>query len=244
MRAMLVSTREELREALALHFRPHQMEIVRYGHPFKAMDNLDELRPDVILWSVRDHPRHWKPFMPLLRQSFDRDECAMVLLDDDRLEEAEVEALNELGGNGIVREDLADPANIDKLRTLISRYKPISENRGARRYTVKASDRIGALFANPRTLRLVAGRVQDISPRGFRFLPSSVELARGIDVDTTIRPVSLRVGDTVLNLDARVVDVGDFLSFSFRGIEKAASDHLTSYLAASETRAMERSNVN
>ncbi len=240
---MLVSTREELREALALHFRPHQMEIVRYGHPLKAMDNLEELRPDVILWSTRDYPRHWKPFMPLLRQSFDRDECAMVLLHNNDLVAKETEALKILGINGMVLEDLGDPDTINQLRGIISRYKPISENRGARRYTVKAHDRISVLFANPRTLRLVRGRVEDISPRGFRFLPTSPEMARGIDVDTAVGPVSLRIGDQIMNLEARVVEAGKTLSFSFRGLAKQSSDLLATYLAASETRSRERVHV-
>ena len=243
MRAMLVSTREELREALALHFSPHQMEIVRYGHPLKAMDNLEELRPDVILWSTRDYPRHWKPFMPLLRQSFDRDDCAMVLLHNNDLVAKETEALKILGINGMVLEDLTDPDTISQLRGIISRYKPISENRGVRRYTVKSHDRISALFANPRTLRLVRGRVEDISPRGFRFLPNSAESARGIEMDASVSPVSLRVGDEVMNLNARVVEAGQTISFTFHGLDKESSDRLATYLAASETRGRERTHV-
>jgi len=39
-------------------FRGHTL--VQYQHPLKALDNLQELLPELILWDHEDFPRHWK----------------------------------------------------------------------------------------------------------------------------------------------------------------------------------------
>jgi hypothetical protein len=33
---------------------------VQYNHPLKALDNLAEIDPDIIIWNADDYPRHWK----------------------------------------------------------------------------------------------------------------------------------------------------------------------------------------
>lgn len=38
-------------------------KVLQYRHPLKALDNLAEIEPDIILWSQDDFPRHWGAFI-------------------------------------------------------------------------------------------------------------------------------------------------------------------------------------
>ena len=63
MKILLVSERDELRDHIRRNFMPRGAEIIQYYNPIKAMDNLDEVDPEVVLFSAQDFPRHWKPFL-------------------------------------------------------------------------------------------------------------------------------------------------------------------------------------
>jgi hypothetical protein len=37
-----------------------ECSFVQYSHPLKALDNMAEIDPDIIVWNADDYPRHWK----------------------------------------------------------------------------------------------------------------------------------------------------------------------------------------
>ncbi|AFG37531.1 hypothetical protein [Spirochaeta africana] len=43
-------------------------QIIHYEHAVKAMDNLSEIQPDVVVVSAHDFPRHWKALYMILRE--------------------------------------------------------------------------------------------------------------------------------------------------------------------------------
>ena len=43
-------------------------DLITYDHPVKAIDNLTEIKPDTVVISAHDFPRHWKPLLVLLRE--------------------------------------------------------------------------------------------------------------------------------------------------------------------------------
>jgi len=80
MKLLLVAANDELKRALSFHLRPIGVEVIQYVHPIKAMDNIEEIEPDVVLFSSSDFPRHWKPFLKLLRGNKARNESMFILL--------------------------------------------------------------------------------------------------------------------------------------------------------------------
>jgi hypothetical protein len=66
MKLLIVSAQEGLADYFQKEAPGTLRTIVQYQHPLKALDNLAEIAPDIVLWSYDDFPRHWKAFYAAL----------------------------------------------------------------------------------------------------------------------------------------------------------------------------------
>lgn len=66
MKILIVSAQAGLADYFRSQSEGAERTVVQYQHPLKALDNLAELAPDVVLWSHDDFPRHWKTFAAAL----------------------------------------------------------------------------------------------------------------------------------------------------------------------------------
>lgn len=57
---MIVSDKPELEALFNQALSNQDALIVSYQHPLKALDNMDEVMPDIVIWDHEDFPRHWK----------------------------------------------------------------------------------------------------------------------------------------------------------------------------------------
>ena len=230
MKILIVSDRDETKKQVSLHFKPQGSEIMQYWNPIKAMDNLDEIEPDLILFSAQDFPRHWKPMLVFLREHYSREECIFVLLRPDEFAVEEASKAQHLGANGIIGEDVSDPADLARLRELVSRHKAIDDARQSRRLIPGPADRVAYMFSRPSDLRLVTGTVIDISVGGLKFKPHDKSLMQDLKIHHIIRSSSLRIGDTILSLPARIVSVGLAVSVEFLDTGERSLELLSRYI--------------
>jgi hypothetical protein len=230
MRIVLVSSKPELRGIIRSQFSPVGTEIIQYLNPIKAMDNLDEIEPDVVLFSTEDFPRHWKPFLAFLRQSKGRDSSVFVLLKGEEFSYEEASKAQALEVNGIVREDLSDPKELLRFKELVQRYKDTHDLRQAKRYVPDALDRIEFLFTHPATFTLITGNVEDLSPIGLSFTPDSPEMTEDLVHDTSILSSSLRVGDDIISCSTRVIRNDRRLSLTYIDIRDEQRSVIESYI--------------
>jgi hypothetical protein len=230
MRIVLVSSKEELRDIIRSQFSPHGTEIIQYLNPIKAMDNLDEIDPDVVLFSAEDFPRHWKPFLAFLRQSKGRETGVFVLMKGDSFTFEEASKAQALEVNGIVREDLSDAKELLRLKELVQRYKETNDLRQAKRYVPDELDKIEFLFTHPTSFSLVTGNVEDVSSLGLSFTPDTPEDIDGLTHDTVIPACSLRVGDDILSFSARVVRNDRRLSVTYISLDEPERELIDGYI--------------
>jgi len=231
MKIVLVAERNELRNLVRDHFVPQGSEIIQYWSPIKAMDNIDEIEPDLVLFSALDFPRHWKPFLVYLRNSRDRDSTVFVLLKGDNFPFEEASKAHHLGANGIVHEDLENKREINRLKELVSRYKDILEARRERRYIPGPVDRIAFLFAHPETLRMITGTVEDISAGGLRMLPDVPEFVADLTPGTVLPGCSLRGGEAIYSVDAMIIRNDRYLHVFFKSLPESDRSLVARYLS-------------
>ncbi|TVR01025.1 MAG: PilZ domain-containing protein [Spirochaetaceae bacterium] len=230
MKVLLVAEREEIREQLERHFTPLGLELIQYWNPIKAMDNIDEIDPDIVLFSARDFPRHWKPFLTFLRNHRTRYTSVFILLKPTDFAFEEASKAQHLGVNGLAEDTFSNRDEVNRLRDLIVRYKEVRDLRKNKRFVPHPEDRIEFIFSHPRTMQFVTGRVEDISATGLRFIPDRPTIIESIESDTTLRHCSLRLGDTILNLTARIIRNDGALSISFYDIKTDVRDSIDWYL--------------
>lgn len=239
MKLLLITETDDLQDRVAREFRPHQVEIIQYWSPLKGMDNLDEVAPDVVLFSAVDFPRHWKTFLMFLRNGYARDRIIFVLLVNEDFAGDQASAAQHLGVNAVIDASLQSRPDLNRLRDIITRYKRLDESRSTYRHAPDELDDIGFLFSHPVRLRIIDGTVEDISVTGLRFVPRRAELVADLAPGTRLPSCSLRIDDDLLTVTCTVVRNTEDLGLSFEDIDDSARQRIGDYLDNHTRRAIE-----
>lgn len=232
MKLLLVSSSDVLKPFLQRAFQYQSAEIIHYRNPIKAMDNLDEIEPKVVLFSAVDFPRHWKPFVTFLRGSFGRRESVFVLLINEAFPAEEASKAEYLEVNAIFDEDLTSEEVAKRIRAVVTRYNRALDVRRAHRLIPSPADRIRFVFVNPYTRRMVVGRVMDLSTGGLRFEPEDTDVLSMIDGDAIIENAALRIGSQIVAIKARVAYVGHVVGMEFIDMPIDTEESIDRFLAA------------
>jgi hypothetical protein len=212
--------------------------VLRYRNPVKAIDNLDAIEPDAVVISARDFPRHWKIVAQAIRAVRDKTECVIVLLKGELFPFEEAAKAAHLGINGVVKDDLDDRREQGHFQRLLKRYVTVEESRASDRIAPSPWDRLDFMFAHPKTLVPVGGRLETVSSSGLSFIPDSAALVADLEAGEEIDDCSMRVGDRILSLSCKIVRADRVLGLSISRIDEIDRKTLEDYLASCPEREM------
>ncbi|MBI9105434.1 MAG: PilZ domain-containing protein [Spirochaetales bacterium] len=230
MKLLLVTSKEDTRAVVFKHFAKLGYDFISYNNPLKAMDNLSEISPDVVLFNAEDFPRHWKPFLQVMRQLSKRDKSVFVILKGDSFNNEEALKAGSLAVNGVISENFDSEEELIQLEHILSRYIVHNDLRGPRRFTRGMYDDVEFLFNHPVNLTMLTGTVSDLSFDGLKFKPDCPHLTSNIKEGTNIPACSIRFGDFVCSVGVRVVRNNKSISFRFSDFDEADRDCFIDYL--------------
>ena len=216
MKLLLVLSSDTSYHFITNCLKPLGFEFVRYLHVLKAMDNIDEVDPQGVIISAVDFPRHWKIMVQFVRNERVKDICPIIILKGNGFTLEDSAEASFLGVSGTVIESLDNPAEIDRLQNILSRYLPVEEKRRSRRYYTEPKHGFGFVFVHPTSTVLVTGEVKDISSGGISFLPDDGNLMKDINLDTILESCSLRAVETILSPVCRLARTGRKVSIEFK----------------------------
>lgn len=238
MKTLTVIDNDETREKLVEHLTPLGFEFIHYKNPLKAMDNLEEINPDLVFFSARDFIRHWKPFLVALRQSQSRDKCLFFILKGDSFSFEEAAKASHLQVTGIFPETLDDPSEMENLFDLLGKKNLLFEQRLSRRYTPRAFDSMGFIFTHPRSLKIITGTLLDLSPGGLSFRPDNPQLTADLLSEEVIKNASLSIEEDVLTVSTGIVRNNETLSLRFEKLDEPSKEKIVLYIQNSIERAL------
>ena len=230
MKLLLVTAREETRTVVFNHFEKLGYDLISYDNPLKAMDNLVEISPDVVLFNAEDYPRHWKPFLQVMRQLFQRGKSIFIILKGNSFNNDEALKAGSLAVNGVISENFDSDEEMMQLENILSRYIVHNDLRGPRRYTKGSYEDVEFLFNHPVNFTMLTGSVSDLSFDGIRFEPDCPQLTSNIQEGTNIPACSIRFGDFVCSVGVRVVRNNKSISFRFSSFDEADRGCFLDYL--------------
>lgn len=230
MKFLLISSNNKLKPFLERSFSHQSAKVIHYDNPIKAMDNIEEISPDVIFFAAADYPRHWKPFIIYLRSIFSRRETVFILMITDSFSDEEAEKAEYLEVNAILDEDLTSRQTVERLGSIIARYHRTTDFRRFVRYIPASIDRIDFIYTNPYSSSIVTGRVLDISNGGLRFEPEDERETKGLDKSSIINSASLRIGDLILSVRVRALRIERSIGFSFYDLDLETENQIVEYL--------------
>jgi len=120
-----------------------------------------------------------------------------------------------LGVSGIIDDSLNNPAEIGRLKNILSHYAPLEEKRKHRRFRMEPWHRACILAVNRREKSLVTGDVENISSGGFAFVPAGSEPMGEASLNDQFNECSLRLGDSILSPVCRLVRAGEKPAMEF-----------------------------
>ncbi|MCL2094116.1 MAG: PilZ domain-containing protein [Treponema sp.] len=230
MKLLLVLGSDETHRKLKSFAQSLGIEIIRYYHVIKAMDNVDEIDPGAIIISAKDFPRHWKTMVQFVRTERSKDDCPIVILAGSRFPAEENSKASHLGVNGIFAETLGESEELQRLGEILGNRRPQEERRKGKRLQAEPSQRFGFVFVHPLSQVLVPGNIRNISSGGISFLPDNPALTLDLSLQDELNECSLRCGDFILSPLCRIVKVGGVLSIEFAGFPRGEQELLTHYL--------------
>lgn len=227
---MLVSDMPVLKPFLEKSFSFQQADVIYYDNPIKAMDNIEEIQPEIVLFSSTDFPRHWKPFVMYLRNTFSRHETVFILLINESFSDEEAEKAEHLDVNAVLDEDLTSSQTLERVRGIITRYHQNIDVRRTTRYLPSKNDDIRCVFTNPYTFRFVYNTVVDISSGGVRLRPIDENVLNELDPHSILTMVSLQMGEEILPVRLKIIRVTESIASEFVDLsvdtEKTISDYI------------------
>lgn len=239
MKVLLVAANDDFKNLLGYHLNPVGFEIVHYRDPVKALDNLEELNPDLILFHSGDFPRHWKPLLEFLRNIKSKEETVFILIKGEKTDLEEVAKAVHLGANGFINENLSDKQEIYRLEELFRRYKTIEDKRKFHRLIPDNCDMIELLFTHPLKTVLINGLIREISISGASFKPENPSLTADIPIGQTIRNCSLRIANDIIHIDCSVTRNSEDIGFRFNSFSPGGHKKLFRYIQDKPKRELE-----
>jgi hypothetical protein len=232
MKLLLVLGSDESYEYISRYIKPLGVELIRYRHVLKAMDNVDEVDPAAIIISARDFPRHWKILVHFIRSQRPKETCPIIVLKGDNFPLEETSKAFFLGVSGVVSESLEKPAEIDRLQGILGRYISLNEKRKSHRFPVSAENRFGFIILNPVSRVIIPGEVKTVSITGISFSPANSSMTNNITLNMELPENSLRAGDAILSPICRLVRTGRIISLEFVSFPGGEEKILEKYLEA------------
>jgi CheY-like chemotaxis protein len=230
MKSLLVIENPDTRERIIRHLSPLGFDFIHYSNPVKALDNIEEIAPDLVLYSAEDFPRHWKPYIRLLREIRGRETSVFILLIGESFPSEEASKATALGVNGMVKSSLEETEDIRKLEDIFSRYGMYDDGRSDRRISGKYLHDAEFIFSHPHNLSIITGVITDLSLGGLRFEPDHPELTSDIPEGVIIDNCSLSIEEEIFTVSVKVIRNNRVIAFQYTDISTEARNALIDYL--------------
>jgi DNA-binding NarL/FixJ family response regulator len=240
VKTLLVIDHDNLKDQIIEHMAPQGFDFIHYNNPIKALDNIEEIKPDLVIFSAVDFPRHWKPFITVLRSFMDKNESVFILLKGDQFPSEESTKASTLEVNGIISENLNDPVVIGQMEDIFSRYNIISDKRISRRYISNVIQDFEFIFTHPINSSLIIGEITDISIGGISFTPESLQLTQDVREGTIISNCTLRLKETFYTISVIVIRNNSILSLGFIDLDHLLKEEMIEYFHEIPERELEK----
>ena len=228
MKALIISEANDITNEFTEYYKTQNYDVIKYRWLMKALDNIEEIDPDLIFINATEYPRHWKTLcqyvkginknpkivlftsLPLSNEDREKAECLQIdsiVNSSEDLEE--VCTLTDICQDS--EENLPETENIieqEQNETVeILEEEKIEETieQPTLPETKTETKVCKFLFSNPENFVLITGKVESFENSKLIFLPDNPEDTANIAVDTIIKKCTLKVDNQINTVDVKVL---------------------------------------
>lgn len=220
---LLIAEERNLKTKFQQYFGRIGYSVIQYSNPLKAMDNLEEISPDVVICNTSDYPRHWKIVVKQIREKWDRTEVIAVLLVTDTFDFDETDKAATLGVNILSPSTIETIEDFENLNNKIRRYKSPSELFKISSWLPQ--NPVPFAFSHPKDSRMITGYFVELTTTGGVFHSNEPGEIADIEVGSVIKACSMKIGFLIFSLQVRVgsnsgtISSMEFIDFEGDGYE-------------------------
>ena len=220
MKAIIICDDDEVIGKVDAALASLSYDTIIYRWLLKALDNIEEIRPDIVVVNASDYPRHWKTLTQFIKSGIAGKIPDVILYVPKSFSETEKMKAQKLGIKGIF--DSCDEDGMSFFRSIVNSptgaLSPDPEKADTVRSAEAASisetlsteglalGKIGtAVFTHPKTGAFVTGTIRDLSDGNAEFTADIPSFARGISPGDRIEELSLRTAGVPTYCTASVV---------------------------------------
>jgi len=199
MKLLWIAEEKESLEPLQSFWDRYELDIILYNNARKAIDNLDEIDPHIVVFNGLDFPRHWKVAVRMIRDNKDYRKALFILLKGENFTAEDAMKASWLGVNGLL--NLNDIAKGDSsgLEELILRYMPLARKR------IDPAYKGELVFLSPGENRLCSGEIIFLEPDNAHFQPRDTQVIRNCSVGDIIKNASVKIHGSIETMDFKIL---------------------------------------
>lgn len=97
MKALVISDRKEIIDYVIPLLKANNFDIIHYRWIIKAIDNIEEIQPDLIVLSAEEYPRHWKTLAGFIQSGIGGNDVKVYLYETSPLADEDIKKAQGLG---------------------------------------------------------------------------------------------------------------------------------------------------
>lgn len=205
MKALIIADDANAIERFSAVLKASGYEVIIYRWLVKALDNIEEISPHLILISAKEYPRHWKILSSFVESGIGGIIPQIILYTDKNFPSEEKEKAQKLGIRGFFSS--YDVDGLDNLRKILAKTNDIfmgkTEALPGNDFIPTAGKNISLIFINPLTLQFIIGKVISISNEIIDFVPAFSDSS--LKENQRITQAMLKVGNSIQKVNAIIL---------------------------------------
>ena len=154
MKALIISDDDFIISQSSKFLHDNNFDIIIYKWLLKALDNIEEIHPDLIFISASEYPRHWKTLVQFVKSGIGGEKVCIILYESKALSEEDNEKAKALGINATLKNFSEN--EIEKTSEIISAFFGI-ENKTDSKKTIPTEENSNQIDENDNEIPTVEG---------------------------------------------------------------------------------------
>lgn len=233
MKVLIVAETDEIIEDFSLYYSKLGYDIIKYRWLMKALDNVEEIEPEIVVLSALDYPRHWKTFVQYLKSPIIKKQPEIILVTPEIISNEERQKASILGIQTIINDvtemketkntkTISQPIVIEdkkitakdvrQTKTPVEVTKEPTKLEEFKDY--KALEDIKFIFTLPNNNSIINGKVVKFDYPTLHFIPSNKTILSRVHIDQIIPSCTLKTGKFVESMRSQIRFIGDYIDFT------------------------------
>ena len=200
MKVLLIAEEDKTIDALVPVIKKSGAEIIVYRWLLKALDNVEEIAPDMAIISTAEYPRHWKTFVQFTKSGIGGVVPKIILYNSRPMSDDEKAKARSLGVFGMFGS--LDEKGLEEVENYLAGKSDSGFG------VVSNGPKFELVFTNPKSECLVTGVVKSFDKNRVEFSSDVPDLVKNLAAGDTIERATFGENKIYKHVSAKVLSNG------------------------------------